>query len=86
MWLGFYGLARKAVRRQIAAAISELDDHLDRDRDAAIEILPARARAAIDAQIKAALSSAGLTLDQARILSSGVRAAYPAARTIQRAL
>jgi hypothetical protein len=86
VWLGFYALARRAVRRQIVAAVNELDVHLDRDRDTAIETLPTQARARIDAEIKRALSSAGLTLDQARILSSGVRAVYPAARTIQQVI
>jgi hypothetical protein len=86
VWLGFYGVARLAVRRQIVAAVNELDAHLDRDRDAAIATLPAQARARIDAEIKRALSSAGLTLDQARVLSSAVRSAYPAARTIQQTI
>lgn len=86
VWLGFYGLARVAVRRQIVAAINELDEHLDRDRDAAIETLPARARERIDDQIKNALASAGLTLPQAQALVRAVASAYPTARIVQRTI
>lgn len=82
----FRSAAKVAVRRQIMAGIAQLDEQLDRDRDASIEALPTQARAAIDAEVTDALREYGLT---PAIVQSLIRAVAEAARvapSIRRAL
>lgn len=61
-------VARKAVGRQIMAGLFDLGRRLDRDRERAIDQVPAGVRTAISTGIDDALRSRGYTHDQARTM------------------
>ena len=65
--------AKTAVRRQIMAGIAQMDQQFDRDRDHAIEAMPAQAREAIDAEVGRAIAEYHITPAQIQALVAAVR-------------